>query len=132
MSELISHDDCEKFFDKVMKLDGNIRFAAIYDGQYHAKLRDGIERYFTDEEIKSSLSEAQNRWTFRKKMSFKIGAPIFAMTQYAKVNRITFPLDNEAIILVTTELDVDINKLVDRIIEIRHPLNNKVNGFYTR
>ena len=132
MSELISHDDCEKFFDKVMKLDGNIRFAAIYDGQYHAKLRDGIERYFTDEEIKSSLSEAQNRWAFRKKMSFKIGAPIFAMTQYAKVNRITFPLDNEAIILVTTELDVDINKLVDRIIEIRHPLNNKVNGFYTR
>jgi len=54
------------------------------------------------------------------------------MTQYAKVNRITFPLDNEAIILVTTELDVDINKLVDRIIEIRHPLNSKVNGFYTR
>jgi len=132
MSELISHDDCEKFFDKVLKLDGNIRFAAIYDGQYHAKFRDGIERYFTDEEIKSSLSEAQNRWAFRKKMSFKIGAPIFAMTQYAKVNRITFPLDNEAIILVTTELDVDINKLVDRIIEIRHPLNNKVNGFYTR
>jgi len=132
MSELISHDDCEKFFDKVMKLDGNIRFAAIYDGQYHAKLRDGIERYFTDEEIKSSLSEAQNRWAFRKKMSFKIGAPIFAMTQYAKVNRITFPLDNEAIILVTTELEVDINKLVDRIIEIRHPLNNKVNGFHTR
>jgi len=132
MSELRSHDDCEKFFDKVMKLDGNIRFAAIYDGQYHAKLRDGIERYFTDEEIKSSLSEAQNRWAFRKKMSFKIGAPIFAMTRYAKVNRITFPLDNEAIILVTTELDVDINKLVDRIIEIRHPLNNKVTGFYTR
>ncbi len=132
MSELISHDDCEKFFDKVMKLDGNIRFAAIYNGQYHAKLRDGIERYFTDEEIKSSLSEAQNRWAFRKKMSFKIGAPIFAMTKYAKVNRITFPLDNEAIILVTTELDVDINKLVDRIIEIRHPLNNKINGFYTR
>ena len=85
MSELISHDDCEKFFDKVMKLDGNIRFAAIYDGQYHAKLRDGIERYFTDEEVKSSLSEAQNRWVFRKKIGFKIGAPIFAMTYLSRI-----------------------------------------------
>jgi len=33
---------------------------------------------------------------------------------------------------VTTELDVDIIKLVDGIIEIRHPLNNNVTGFYTR
>ncbi len=115
-----------------MKIDPNIRSVAIYDGQFKAKLRNGVQRYFEDEEIKSLLVEAQNRWDFRKKMSFKIGAPIFAMTRYAKVNRITFPLDNEAIILVTTELDVDINKLVDRIIEIRHPLNNKINGFYTR
>ncbi len=132
VSELISHNDCENFFDKVLKLDENIRYVAIYDGQYHAKLRDGIQRYFTDEEIKSSLSEAQNRWAFRKKISLKIGAPIFAMAQYAKVNRITFPLGNEAVILVTTELDVDIDKLVDEIIEIRYPLNNKVTGHYTR
>ncbi len=132
MSALISHSDCEKFFDEVLKLDENIRFAAIYDGEYHAKLRDGIQRFFTDEEIKSSLTEAQNRWAFRKKMSLKIGAPIFAMTQYAKVNRITCPLDNDAVILVTTELDVDIDKLVDEIIEIRYPLNNKVTGRYTR
>jgi hypothetical protein len=132
VSELISHYDCENFFDEVLKLDENIRYVAIYDGQYHAKLRDGIQRYFTDEEIKSSLSEAQNRWAFRKKISLKIGAPIFAMAQYAKVNRITFPLGNEAVILVTTELGVDVSKLVDEIIEIRNSLNNNVSGFYTR
>jgi len=132
MSELISHNDCENFFDKVLKLDENIRYVAIYDGQYHAKLRDGIQRYFTDEEIKSSLSEAQNRWGFRKKISLKIGAPIFAMAQYAKVNRITFPLGNEAVILVTTELGIDVSKLVDKVIEIRNSLNNNVSGFYTR
>ena len=54
-----------------------------------------------------------------KKMSFKIGEPKFAIAQYGKVNRITIPLDNDGVVLVTSELDADINKLVDGIIEIR-------------
>jgi peroxiredoxin len=78
------------------------------------------------------LSEAQKRWAFRKKLSFKIGEPKFAMAEYAKVNRITFPLDNDGIILVTTELGVDVSKLVDKVIEIRNSLNNNVAGFYSR
>ena len=102
-----------------MKLDPNIRLVAIYDGRFKAKYQKGIEGYFQKEEIKSSLIEAQGRWDSRNKMSFKIGAPKFAMAQYGKINRITIPLGNEGVILVTTELDVDVNKLVDEIIEIR-------------
>ena len=128
MAEKVSPVEYGKFFDKVLKLDENIRFVAVYDGQLSAKFKEGIQRYFTDEEIKSSLSEAQNRWAFRKEISFKVGEPKFAMAEYAKVNRITFPLGNEGVILVTTELDVDIDKLVDEIIKIRYPLNNKVTG----
>ena len=41
------------------------------------------------------------------------------MAQYDKIIRITIPLDSEGIILVTTELDVDVNKLVEKIIEVR-------------
>ena len=48
--------------------------------------------------------------------------------KYAKVNRITFPLDNDGIVLVTTELGVDVSKLVDKVIEIRNSLNNNVSG----
>ena len=132
MSELISHNDCENFFDEVLKLDENIRFVALYDGQYHAKFRDGISGYFKEEEIKASLSETHNRWAFRKKLSFKIGEPKFAMAEYAEVNRVTFPLANDGIISLTTEIGVDISKLVDKVIEIRYSLNNKVAGFYTR
>ncbi len=133
MAEKVSPGEYENFFDKVLKLDENIRFVAVYDGQLNAKLKEGIQRFFTDEEIKSSLTEAQNRWSFRKKMSFKIGEPKFAMAEYAKVNRITFPLGNEAVILVTTELGVDVSKLVDKVIEIRYSLNKDLlDGFYTR
>jgi len=133
MAEKVSPGEYENFFDKVLKLDENIRFVAVYDGQLNAKFKEGIQRFFTDEEIKSSLTEAQNRWSFRKKMSFKIGEPKFAMAEYAKVNRITFPLGNEAVILVTTELGVDVSKLVDKVIEIRYSLNKDLlDGFYTR
>jgi len=119
MSELASSIDYTKFFDQVMKLDPNIRLVAIYDGQFKAKFRDGIQRNFKDEEIKSSLSEAQNRWASRKKMNFKIDEPKFAMAQYGKINRIIIPLDDDEVILLTTELDVDINELTDKVIETR-------------
>ena len=119
MSELVSHIDYGKFFDEILQLHKNIRFAAIYDGQFHAKFRNGIQGYMEEEEIKSSLSRAQRRWDSRKKLSFKIGEPRFAMAQYGKVNRITVPLDNDGLILITTELDVDIIQLVDKVIEIR-------------
>jgi hypothetical protein len=110
--------DYGKFFDRVMKIDPNIRLVAIYDGRFKAKLRNGIQSHFEDKEIKSSLVEAQNRWDFRKKMSFKIDQPKFTMAQYGKINRITIPLD-DGVILLTTELDVDINKLTDKVIETR-------------
>ena len=119
VSELVGKIDYGEFFDQALAIDEHIRFVAIYDSKFHAKFRNGIEGYFKEKEIKSSLSEAQNRWSFRKKMSFKIGEPKFAMAQYGKVNRITIPLYNEGVILVTSELNVDINKLVDGIIEVR-------------
>jgi hypothetical protein len=54
------------------------------------------------------------------------------MAQYGKVNRITFPLGIEEVILVTTELDVDLNRLVDGILEILNTLRYSVSGFSTR
>ena len=124
MSELLSYPDYGKFFDEILNLDQNIRFAAVHDGRFKAKYQKGIRGYFREKEIKSALIEAQNRWDSRKKLSFKIGEPKFAMAQYGKINRITIPFENDGIILVTTELDVDIEKLVDEILDIRNRFFN--------
>jgi hypothetical protein len=124
MSELVSRIDYGKFFEEIMKLDQNIRFVATYDGQFNAKFREGVHGYFNDDEIKSFLSKAQKRWDSRKQMSLKVGDPKFAMAQYDKVIRITIPLDNDGVILVTSEIDIDISKLVAGIIEIRNKFFN--------
>ena len=119
MSELVNYSEYGEFFNQVLGLDQNIRFVAIHDGQFKAKYRTETIGYFEDEEIKSSWSEAQSRWDSRKKLSFKIGEPKFAMARYGKINRITIPLGNEGVILVTTELGVNVDKLVDGVVESR-------------
>ncbi|MFZ8938161.1 MAG: hypothetical protein ACO2Y5_07915 [Nitrosopumilaceae archaeon] len=119
MSNLVSDVYSREFLDEALKLDPNIRLVAIYDGLFRAKFREGIKRNFEDEEIKSSLSEAQDRWDSRKKSNSKIDEPKFAMAQYGTVNRIIISSEDDGIILMTTELDVDVNKLVDKVIETR-------------
>lgn len=118
-SKLVTDVYSRKFLDESLKLDPKIRLVAIYDGLFRGKFREGIKRYFEDEEIKSSLSEVQDRWNLRKKMSFNVGEPKFAMAQYGSVNRITIPNGDDGIILMTTEIDVDVNTLVDKVIETR-------------
>ncbi len=55
MSELISQSECKNFFEDVLKLDEKIRYVAIYDGEYHAKFRDGVQGYFKEEEKQKLL-----------------------------------------------------------------------------
>ena len=115
-----------------MEIDPKIRYAVIYDGKIHSSFRDGILGHYKQEEIESSLYEAHERWGYEEKLSFRVGDPRFTMAQYSKENRIIFPLSNTAVILVTTELDVSVTKLVDEIIKIRHDLEYSISGFYTR
>ena len=119
ISELISYKSFGKFFDQVLELDKSIRFVAIHDGHFKAKYKKGIDGYFEEDEVKSSLSEAQSRWDSRKKLRFRIGDPKYAMAQYDKINRLTVPLGDEGVILVTTETDVDVRKIVDGVIYAR-------------
>jgi hypothetical protein len=41
------------------------------------------------------------------------------MAQYEKINRITIPLGDEGLILITTELEIEIKRLVEEVIKIR-------------
>jgi hypothetical protein len=132
MSELVNQKNYGNFLEKVLELDQDIRYVVVFNGKYHAKFRGEIIGYFKEDEIKSSFSETQNRWKSQYQTGFKIGDPRFTMTQYSKENRIIFPIGNEEIILVSTKLDIDVNKLVDKIIELRHNSEYNLTGFFYR
>ena len=110
----------EKICDEILEFNEKIRYAAVYDyGELHDKIRSGVISHLTREETETSLSQAIYRWSTRKKTSDKIGTPIFALAKYEKIYRITIPIGGAGLILITTELDVNVNDIVDKTLEIR-------------
>jgi len=110
----------EEFCQKMLKIDDKIRFVSIYDdGNFFHKMKEGKKSYLTEEETQNSLGQAQYRWAARKKMASKIGDPVFAMAKYGKVFRFTIPVGTAGLILVSTELDISIEDIVEKICNIR-------------
>ena len=83
-------------------------------------MKEGLQSHLSREETEMSLSQAVYRWSTRKKTSEKIGKPIFALAKYEKIFRITIPIRGAGLILVSTELDVDVNDIVDKILKIKN------------
>ena len=110
----------EEFCQKILKIDDKIRFVSIFNnGNFFHKMQEGKKSYLTQEETENSLCQAEYRWAARKKMASKIGAPVFAMAKYGKVFRFTIPVSAAGLILVSTELDISIDDVVEKICNIR-------------
>ncbi len=112
--------DYEKICDEVLNCDNQIRYVGIYDyGELYDKMKTGISSYLTRKETEVSLSQAIYRWSTRKKTVTKIGKPIFAMAKYEKIYRVTIPIGGAGIILISTELNANINEIVDKVLAIQ-------------
>ena len=111
--------DYERICDEILDLDKTIRYVGVYDyGELYDKTRKGLNSYLTKEETETSLSQAVYRWSTRKKTAEKIGKPIYALAKYEKIFRITIPIGGAGLILISTELNADINNIIDKILEI--------------
>jgi len=110
----------EELCQNILQIDDKIRFVSIYDeGNFVHKMNEGKKSYLTIDETENSLSQAQYRWAARKKMASKIGTPVFAMAKYGKVFRFTIPVNTAGLILVSTELDIPIEDIIEKICNIR-------------
>ncbi|MGY5152490.1 MAG: hypothetical protein ACW9XA_09525 [Candidatus Nitrosopumilus sp. bin_6a] len=111
----------EKMCDQMLNSDKNIRYVGVYDfGELYDKIRPGLKSHLTKEETEMSLSQAVYRWSTRKKTSDKIGKPIYALAKYEKIFRITIPIGGAGLILISTELDADVNMIIEKSITIKN------------
>ena len=83
-------------------------------------MRPGLKSHLSKEETELSLSQAIYRWSTRKKTVEKIGNPLFALAKYEKIYRVTIPIGGAGLILITTELDVNVIEIVDKILKIKN------------
>ena len=103
----------------IMNLDQKVRFAAVCDDSGEIKYggqREGIKNLLSPEETKRSNIQALARWSLRNSLASKIGKGQYAMAAYEKIKRITIPLENDHLLLVTTEVDADHENIISQVL----------------
>ena len=105
----------------ILKLNPKIRYSGIYQTgnvQVWEKIQKGITRYFDKEKTNDTLIHAYMRWRTRQHDSEVIGQPMYSITKYAKINRLTIPANNKALLMVNSEPDLELQDLIDDIIKL--------------
>lgn len=92
--------------DKILAIDENIRFVAISDldgNMIASKGREGANLFLSPESTKDTLRHAASAWKSRMKHFDEIGRGLYTLAVYEKLRRVTMPLSNDRILLVTID-----------------------------
>ncbi len=113
--------DYENLCATIFRIDPKIRFVGVYhkDGELlNGGMRGGLEPYLPREERARSTRHTIMRWETRKILFPFIGEGKYSMTEYEKIKRMTFPLSESALLLITTEISANHNFIIDKIQQI--------------
>lgn len=113
--------DFDKLFSDVLKVDPSIRYAAIQNNAGRiitGGFRENIAPILNDEELQMMHHYASQRWQTRKNIEHKLGSAKYAMAEYDKIKRISFPIDEKHLLMVTTELNTDHTNVISKILEL--------------
>jgi hypothetical protein len=113
--------DYDKLCKDILNLAPDIRFAGICDDTGEIKYggqREGVTNLLSSDETKRSNLQALARWGLRNSLAPKIGNGRYAMAEYEKIKRITFPLENHHLLLITTEVNANHNKIIESVLQL--------------
>ena len=113
--------DYQKLCHDVLDLDPKVRYVGICDDTGEIKnggLREGIQSILTDEEIKKANLITLERWRLHNTLADRLGKARYAMEEYEKVKQITMPLEDEHLLLISTEVDAEHSKIIESAIQL--------------
>ena len=113
--------DYEKLCNDVLALDMKVRFVGVCDSTGEIKnggLRKGLDSFLTEDEIKKSNLISLQRWRLHNTLADRIGKARYAMEEYEKVKQITMPLEDEHLLLISTEVDANHGKIIESAIKL--------------
>ena len=122
--------DYSRLCKDILNLDLKVRYAGVCDETGETKYggqREGTKSLLSPEETKKSNLQALARWGLRNSLYPKIGKGKYAMAEYEKLKRITFPLEEQEsnLLLVTTEVDADHARIIDNVLKfLQNPSDN--------
>jgi len=110
--------DHEKLCLEILKMDPKIRFTSVYNEwaeQIAGGMQEGLDGHLPESMTHEMVNLAILRWESRKKMYELVGKAKYAMTEYERVKRFTFYLNDNNLLLVSTELDADHVTMISKI-----------------
>lgn len=110
--------DYERFCKEVRSINYKIRFAAILNKKgkrVAGGYREKISSHLSPAEINLSLYYAHQRWENRGHLSRRIGDARYSLTEYEKVKQITIPIGKNHLLLISTEVDANHLKILEKI-----------------
>ena len=113
--------DYNSLNNDILKLNPKIRFSGVYhtgNVQLYEKVRKGVTRLFDPEKTQDTFIHAYMRWKTRQHDSSIIGEPIYTMTKYGKINRLTIPCSSKSLLMVNTESELEPHEIIDDIIKL--------------
>ena len=117
----------ENLYEDVMKLDTGIRYAAIQNTtgeKIHGGFREGITPILDEDELKMMHYYASQRWQTRKNIEHKLGNTKYAMAEYDKLKRISFPIDEKHLLMITAETNIHHTIIISKVLKLLHDGSN--------
>ena len=115
--------DFDKLYVNVMLIDPTIRYAVIQN-QSGEKIcggfRENITPILDNDELKMMHYYASQRWQTRKNIEHKLGSTKYAMAEYDKLKRITFPITEKYMLMLTTEINTDHTSVINKVLKLIH------------
>jgi len=110
-----------KLCSTILGLEPQIRGVLIYhfNGELLAGgMRDGVDSYLPTEEITRSTLNTILRWKTRELLYPFLGLGKYSFTEYEKIKRITFPLNQSVLLIIATEIEVDHDAIIKKILQL--------------
>ena len=112
--------DYNQLCKDVMDLDSKIRFVmVVVDGvQRFGGYRNDVVSALDTDELTESISHAYERMNGRFLVEHKLGPTKYAMAEYGKVKRVTFPIDQTTLLLVSINVKSNHTEIIEKILKI--------------
>ncbi len=118
---IITYVDYNSLNNDILKLDSKIRYSGVYytgNVQLFEKVQKGVTRLFDKEKTQDTFIHSYMRWKTRQQDSSVVGEPVYSITKYGKINRLTIPCSSKALLMVNTEPELEPHEIVDDVIKL--------------
>ena len=110
-----------KLCSLILGIEPQIRSAFVYrsNGEILAGgMRNGVKSLLPIDEVTRSVHSTISRWNSRKSLFPFLGTGKYSITEYEKIKRISFLLNTKAYLIITTEVEVKHDAVIQKILQL--------------